>query len=118
MNGQIKTFIGYFYLKRKDEYKTFLCSKTIGISISLAFVIIFFYTYTGIIGTNFAILDVGSFFVGVLFGEYVAYKLTIKIRGCKKNLAILTLVLLFVCFIVFTYNAPQIRIFKEPIFIK
>lgn len=68
----ITTIIGYFYLKPKEEYKNFLCAKTIGILVALVFVVIFFYTYTGVIGTNFAILDIGSFFVGVFLGEYTA----------------------------------------------
>ena len=55
----ITTIIGYFYLKPKEEYKNFLCAKTIGILVALVFVVIFFYTYTGVIGTNFAILDIG-----------------------------------------------------------
>ena len=110
----ITTIIGYFYLKPKEEYKNFLCAKTIGILSALAFVVVFFYTYTGIIGTNFAILDIGSFFVGVFFGEYMAYKLTNKINECKNGLAIFILMIFFICFIVFTYNAPQIGLFRDP----
>ena len=111
----ITTIIGYFYLKPKEEYKNFLCSKTIGILSALAFVVVFFYTYTGIIGTNFAILDIGSFFVGVFLGEYMVYKLTNKISGCKNCLAAFILIVLFICFIVFTYNAPQIGLFRDPL---
>ena len=111
----ITTIIGYFYLKPKEEYKNFLCAKTIGILVALAFVIVFFYTYTGIIGTNFAILDIGVFFVGVFLGEYTAYKLTNKISGCKNGLAAFILIVLFICFIVFTYNAPQIGLFRDPL---
>ena len=111
----ITTIIGYFYLKPKEEYENFLCAKTIGILVSLAFVVVFFYTYIGIIGKNFAILDIGSFFVGVFVGEYVAYKLIKKIVGCKKDLAIIILTLLFICFIVFTYNPPLIGIFEDPV---
>ena len=111
----ITTIIGYFYLKPKEEYKNFLCAKTIGILVALAFVIVFFYTYTGIIGTNFAILDIGVFFVGVFLGEYKAYKLTNKISGCKNCLAAFILIVLFICFIVFTYNAPQIGLFRDPL---
>ena len=110
----ITTIIGYFYLKPKEEYTNFLCAKTIGILSALAFVVVFFYTYTGIIGTNFAILDIGSFFVGVFFGEYMAYKLTNKINECKNGLAIFILMIFFICFIVFTYNAPQIGLFRDP----
>ena len=111
----ITTIIGYFYLKPKEEYKNFLCAKTIGILSALAFVVVFFYTYTGIIGTNFAILDIGSFFVGVFLGEYMVYKLTNKISGCKNCLAAFILIVLFICFIVFTYNAPQIGLFRDPL---
>ena len=111
----ITTIIGYFYLKPKEEYKNFLCAKTVGILSALAFVVVFFYTYTGIIGTNFAILDIGSFFVGVFLGEYIAYKLTNKIRVCKRGLAALVLIVLFICFIVFTYNTPQIGLFESPL---
>ena len=111
----ITTIIGYLYLKPKEEYKNFLCAKTIGILFALAFVVVFFYTYTGIIGTNFAILDIGSFFIGVFVGEYIAYKMTNKISGCKKGLAALVLIVLFIFFIVFTYNTPQIGLFESPL---
>ena len=111
----ITTIIGYFYLKPKEEYKNFLCAKTIGTLSALAFVVIFFYTYTGIIGTNFAILDIGSFFVGVFLGEYITYKLTNKISGCKKSLAFFILIVLFVCFIAFSFKAPDIGLFRDPL---
>ena len=105
----------FFYLKPKEEYKNFLCAKTVGILSALAFVVVFFYTYTGIIGTNFAILDIGIFFVGVFLGEYIAYKLTYQMSGCKDGLAAFILIVLFICFIVFTYNAPQIGLFRDPL---
>lgn len=111
----ITTIIGYFYLKPKEEYKNFLCAKTVGILSALAFVVVFFYTYTGVIGTNFVILDIGSFFVGVFLGEYTAYKLTNKMSECKNGLAIFILMVLFICFIVFTYNVPQIGLFRDPL---
>lgn len=110
----ITTIIGCFYLKSNDEYKSFLCAKTVGILSALLFVVVFFYTYTGIIGTNFAVLDIGSFFVGVFLGEYVAYKLTKKAINCNKSIAFLILIILFLCFVIFTYNAPSIGIFREP----
>ena len=111
----ITTIIGYFYLKPKEEYKNFLCAKTIGILVALVFVVIFFYTYTGVIGTNFAILDIGSFFVGVFLGEYTAYKLTNHISECKDGLVIFILIVLFTCFVAFTYNAPHIGLFRNPL---
>ena len=111
----ITTVTGYFYLRPKDEYKNFLCAKTIGILAALSFVVVFFYTYTGIIGTNFAVLDIGSFFVGVFLGEFVAYKMTLSMKCCNKLSAIIVLVILLLCFITFTFNAPSIGLFRNPV---
>ena len=111
----ITTIIGYFYLKTKEDYKNFLCAKTLGILASLSFVVVFFYTYTGIIGTNFAVLDIGSFFVGVLLGEFVSYKMTLSMKCCNKLSAGIVLIILLVCFITFTFYAPSIGLFRNPV---
>ena len=57
----ITTIVGFLVIGKDN--KKFWCAKTIGIILAMSFIIVFFYTYTGIIGTNFAILDIGSFFV-------------------------------------------------------
>lgn len=111
----ITTIIGYFYLKPIEEHKNFLCAKTIGILVAISFVVVFFYTYTGIIGTNFAVLDIGSFFIGVILGEFVAYKIVERNGKCNKGIAILILIILLLCFIVFTYNPPNIGLFIAPV---
>lgn len=112
----ITTIIG-FVIIGKDN-KKFWCAKTIGIILAMSFIIVFFYTYTGIIGTNFAILDIGSFFVAVILGEYVAYKIMINEEDkqkCNKRIAIIGLICILLCFIIFTYLPPHIGLFKDPI---
>jgi hypothetical protein len=110
----ITTIIGLIYFRKKDKINNFLCAKTIGIIVALSFVVIFFYTYTGVIGTNFAILDIGSFFVGVFLGEYTAYKLIKKGVLCDNKLAMI-LIIIFSLFIIFTYKTPNLGIFKDPV---
>ena len=51
--------IEYFFVKNKVN--NYIESKTIGITSSILFITSFFYTYTGIIGTNFFIIDICSF---------------------------------------------------------
>ena len=101
----------------KDNNK-FWCAKTLGIILAMSFIVVFFYTYTGIIGTNFAILDIGSFFVAVILGEYVAYKIMTneeyKLK-CNKRIAVIGLICILLCFIIFTYLPPHIGLFKDPI---
>lgn len=109
----ITTIIGYFYFK--NNILNFLCLKTIGIIISMSFIVIFFYTYTGIIGTDIPFLSIASFFIAIILGEFISYKLMNSNFLCDNTIALIILILLFTCFVVFTYLPPQIGLFKDPI---
>ena len=52
----ITTIIGYLIFK--DIFPNFLSSKTIGILSAMLSTVILFYTYTGIIGTNYAFINI------------------------------------------------------------
>lgn len=110
----IMTVIGYFYLGK--DVKNYLCAKTLGIIYAISFIVIFFYTYTGIIGKNFAFLDIGSFFVAVFIGEYIAFKNMLSFDDeCNKSISVITLIILLLCFVLFTYFPPKINLFKDPV---
>ena len=112
----ITTIVGFLVIGKDN--KKFWCAKTIGIILAMSFIIVFFYTYTGIIGTNFAILDIGSFFVAVILGEYVAYKIMTNDeykQKCNKRIAVIGLICILLCFIIFKYLPPHIGLFKDPI---
>lgn len=109
----LSILLGYFYMSKVSS--NFLCSKILGIIVAMSFITIFFYTYTGIIGTNFAILDIGSFFVAVLLGEFVAYKRLISDFPCNYLISLITLISLLLCFIFFTYYPPKLGYFRDPI---
>ena len=81
----------------------------------MLFMVIFFYTYTGILGKNIPIVDIFSFFISVFLGEALSYILIINKFNCSKKIAIFILVVIFICFIIFTYYTPNIGIFKDPI---
>jgi len=109
----ITTIIGHFYYK--DTIPNYLCSKTKGIIIALLFIIIFFYTYTGVIGENIAILNIGSFFISVILGEYYTYKKIKNNSPCNNLIAIIILLILCICFILFTFFPPHIGLFLDPV---
>lgn len=109
----ITLLIGYIYIGNKIP--NYLCAKVIGIISAIFFTIIFFYTYTGIIGTNFAIVDISSFFISVVLGQYVAYQKMQSKSYCNNLKAIIILLVLYLCFSVFTFFPPHIAIFKDPI---
>ena len=109
----LTTIIGYFSIGK--SVPNFLCSKMIGIITAMLFTVIFFYTYSGILGKNIAIIDISSFFVATILGEYVAYKLMNSTFKCNNKIAIFALILIAICFVTFTYFTPELGIFKDSI---
>ena len=107
----ITIIIGYLY-KGKDV-DNYLSSKVIGTIVMLSFTIVFYYTYSGILGTNYTGVDVSIFFIAVALGQYVSYKLMkTKFHGNNITATIILLVLLL-CFVVFTFFPPNIALFKD-----
>lgn len=109
----LTTIIGYFYIGKNAP--NFICSKTLGIITAMSFIIIFFYTYTGIIGKSIVFIDIALFFIAVILGEYLAYKLITNNFKCNNIVSIITLTVILICFILFTYFTPKIGIFKDPV---
>lgn len=109
----LSTLFGYFYIGK--NVSTFLCSETIGILASMLFIIVFFYTYTGIIGRSIVFLDITSFYVAVILGNYLTYKLIYNNFNCNSIIAIIILIVILMSFIIFTYFTPHIEIFRDPL---
>lgn len=109
----ITTIIGYFYLK--DNISNYLCIRVKSIIISLIFIIIFFYTYTGILGKNIAFINISSFFIGIIIGEVYTIKKSNNTSSCNNILALTILILFTLTFILFTFFTPHIGLFKDPI---
>ena len=106
----ITIIIGTFIFRNSN----YLCVKTKGLLLGLSFILVFFYTYTGILGYNISILDIGSFIISVLISEYYSYK-KFKYENCNKTLFWIILFVLFFSFVIFTYKTPKIGIFKDPV---
>ena len=107
----ITIIIGYLY-KGKD-IDNYLSSKVIGTIVMLSFTIVFYYTYSGILGTNYTGVDVSIFFIAVALGQYVSYKLMkTKFHG-NNIIATIILLVLLLCFVIFTFFPPNIALFKD-----
>jgi len=108
----ITGIIGYSIFK--NDFPSYICAKTIGIICAMLFTIIFFYTYTGIVGTNYDFLNIATFFIAVILGEFITYILTSNHIDCDKSSCIIILILLTSAFLIFTFNPPKINLFKSP----
>lgn len=100
------------------ETNNYIESKTIGIIFGMLFITVFFFTYTGIIGTNFAILDIGSFVVAIILSEILTYRIMKKESFSTRKtkvISISVLILITILFIFFTFYPPNINYFKDPV---
>lgn len=105
----------FAFFKLKDNYPCIKSSLLSGILIGTILIPVIFYTYTGILGFNVFVLDLFTFVISVFFAFYMAYRLTLS---CKMNRFLIPLyfvvVVLLVCFILFTFKHPDIALFKYP----
>jgi hypothetical protein len=109
----LMAILGYFVIGEKSNNYWF--AQAIGIVTAIVFTIVFFYTYTGIIGTNFAWLNITTFVVAIILGGVVTYKILISRKYYDAEVvSIIFLIILLLSFILYTFNPPQIGLFKIP----
>ncbi|MGN0318589.1 MAG: DUF6512 family protein [Lachnospira sp.] len=94
----------------KNEYPCVMSATSFGILLGTLLIPVIFYVYTGILGYNLMILDIGTFVVSVLIAFYAIYKLTIscKLKNYLTLLRVMVL-LLAILFILFHYVQPSLN---------
>ena len=96
--------IEYYFVKNLAN--NYIEAKAIGTFTAISFIVISFFTYTGIIGTNFFIIDILIFIISIILGEWTSYKLMKRKNESTIQTKILAggiLIFLLSCFIIFTY---------------
>lgn len=109
----ISLIIGYIYIGNKIP--NYICAKVQGIISAMLITIVLFYTYTGIIGTNYSIVDISIFFISIALGQYIVYKIIKSKSNCNNLMTSIILLVIYLCFIIFTFFPPYIEMFKDPI---
>lgn len=105
----------FIILKFKKNYPCITSSLCFGIITGTLLIPIFFYAYTSILGKDFFILDIGTFILSIIIAFLLSYKLTLSCKLETYTLLLCGLVcIFFICFILFTYNPPETRIFEDP----
>ena len=105
--------IGYFVIGKQNN--NYWLAQAIGIITAITFIVTFFYTYQGILGQNIDALNIGSFFIAIILGEFVTYKI-LKSRNeyNAELISMVFLVILFFGFILYTFYPIRIPLFQDP----
>ncbi len=95
----------------------FLPARTLSVFSGMFCIVALFYTYTGIIGFNFLVADIGTFVAGVALTYIMSYHLTSKGMFLGKSataMGWISLFALLILFIIFTFYPPHIPLFQAP----
>jgi hypothetical protein len=106
--------IEYHYLYKKTN--NFFFAKALGIYTIIVIIPVIFYTYTIFIEHNLTI-DVISFMFAIIVGQFVSYKM-LTFKQLSKNfrmISIVSLIILGLAFVVFTFYPPHIPLFQDPV---
>lgn len=106
-------FQSFFFRDRND----FWCIKLRGVIVGLSIIPIIFYTYNGAIGKSPDWLNIAIFFISAATAYvYETRRFNNANTICKRpRLAFAILCGIALLFIVFTFKAPELGIFRDPI---
>lgn len=108
-------YMVYEYFTIGNRYSNYITAKTLGILSGLVAIPLIFNVYTAILGTNYVVLDILTFIVGVIISYIVSY-IVLKEGELEFNkLSLIILILLTFAFFYFTFNPPHLDIFLDPV---
>ena len=99
------------------NYHGFAFSKLSGVLSGMAFIVVSFYTYTGILGYSIDFINILIYLISVVIAFCVSFKQLSddKLRLMFKTPSIIMLAAIALIFVIFTSNPPKINLFKDPI---
>ena len=105
------------YWKIKNKTNNFFLAKAVAACSIVLIIPIIFYSYTSITSDPILAIDIGSFIVAVVVGQFLSYKLlTFKEQSKTVELiSIIVLAVLAVLFIVFTFYPPHLPLFQDGV---
>ncbi len=110
----IYAIVQSFLFKDRDN---FWCIKLRGIIIGLVLIPVIFYTYNGAIGKSPDWINIAIFFISAAASYIYETKMfnEDKLRCRSPKFAIVTLCVIAILFIIFTFLTPEINLFKDPL---
>lgn len=102
-------------LKFRQRYPQIAAALFFGIITGTILIPLLYYAYTSILGTNYLVADIGIFILSIVISFWLAYQLTLSHKLENHTFILgLSVCVLFLCFLRFTYHAPNTVIFQDP----
>ena len=108
-------FSGIEYWSIGKQVNNYFISKGTGALILSITILVFYYSYTSLIGKNMLFLDIASFIIGTLFCQLSVYKLYKRkpLHNVVNVIGMVLLILMAITFAFLTYFPPHTNLFKD-----
>lgn len=114
----VVVFTVFEWLKVREKYPQFLISRTIALVLGMVWIVVAFYTISGVIGKNdISAINIGIFVVGVIITfllTEVIMKSIFNTPSRSDLVAFAVILILVFLFGIWTYNSPKIGLFISP----
>lgn len=109
--GLIFAIIEYIFIGK--NMNSFLASKSLGILLGMLTIVTFFYTYKGVIGREYDVINIVAFILGGIVTYAFGYNYSKKASKSTfdKVMGAIILLTFIVVFVVFTFVPPDLAIF-------
>jgi hypothetical protein len=108
----------YYAIERKRyniNANKWFTSALIALLTTLFLIPMLYYFYTEAFGIESLIIDIALFFLAILIGQLIGFHLYKYYEGMSSYIAIGSIILIVVIFIVFTVKPPHLPIFIDPL---
>lgn len=107
--------IEYKYVGR--QVRNFIFGKVLSLYVMPAVIVLLFYGYLWVVGHDVLLLDILIFVFAVGAGQYVSFAMFSATPGVllSRKLALILLAILLLAFVLFTFFAPRLFIFEDPL---
>ena len=102
------------HIKDKPLPEHYLPARTVGILSGMAFIVVIFYTLTGILGRNYEFLNIALYFAGVIYALRTENRLESTQMCINDYVSMTILAILAVAFFAFTNYPPELGVFADP----
>lgn len=108
--------LGLVQTRWVGDHRRLWWAKLAEIMAASAFIVAFFYTYTGALGVHSVVaVDIGAFVVAVAGGQWLSYRIIVSPKGTSPpvTVSLMALLLLIALFAVLTFVPPHLPLFQE-----
>ena len=105
----------YLKIKLGKDYPGISPAAAVGALSGVLFIIISYYTYSGVAGFHVTFIDMAIFYISVLLSFLIVYKLALSRTVEKYDKLYPVIWIAFIClYVIFTLFPPEIPLFISP----